>query len=184
MSAMAGGDQRAAALVYDQHSALVFGIALRMMGQQSDAEEVTLEVFAQVWRDAARYDASRATVVGWLTTITRTRALDAIRAQRRRERLVSEASTMLDEPAAMSEAPVAPDVAVDEGERATAVASALEELPPAQRRAIELAFFEGLSHPEVAARLAEPLGTVKTRIRLGMHKLRTLLAGMAPEGAR
>jgi RNA polymerase sigma-70 factor (ECF subfamily) len=160
----------------------MYGLALRMVGESADAEEVVLEAFAQAWRDAVRYDTSRGSVVGWLTTIARTRALDLIRARGRRSKMTDTAANQLDAPAAMGEGFRSADALVDDAERATAVASALNGLPDAQRRAIELAFFEGLTHPEVAERLREPLGTVKTRIRLGMQKLRDLLAGLAPEG--
>ena len=181
VAAMARGDERAASVLYDRHSAVMFGLALRMVGEVADAEEVVLDAFSQAWRDATRYDTSRGSVVGWLTTITRTRALDLIRARGRRARMNDSATTQLDEPVAMGEGFRSPDAMVDDADRAAAVTSALGELPEAQRRAIELAFFEGLTHPEVAERLREPLGTVKTRIRLGMQKLRDMLAGMAPE---
>ena len=183
VAAMARGEESAASALYDRHSAVMYGLALRMVGEVADAEEVVLDAFSQAWRDASRYDTSRGTVVGWLTTITRTRALDLIRARGRRARMNDTVTTQLDEPAAMGQGFRSPDLLVDDADRAAAVSSALGELPEAQRRAIELAFFEGLTHPEVAERLREPLGTVKTRIRLGMQKLRDMLAGMAPEGA-
>ncbi len=181
VAAMARGDERAASRLYDRHSAVMYGLALRMVGESADAEEVVLEAFAQAWRDAVRYDTSRGSVVGWLTTIARTRALDLIRARGRRAKMTETAATQLDAPAAMGEGFRSADLMVDDADRASAVATALNELPDAQRRAIELAFFEGLTHPEVAERLREPLGTVKTRIRLGMQKLRDMLSGLAPE---
>lgn len=181
--AMAGGEERAAALLYDRHGAVMYGLAIRMMGEAADAEEVVLDAFAQAWREAVRYDTTRGSVLGWLTTIVRTRALDTIRARGRRARMVDAATTRLDEPAAMGEGTPLPDAAVEGAERAGAVSSALRSLPEPQRRAIELAFFEGLTHQEVAERLREPLGTVKTRIRLGMLKLRDMLGGFAPEPA-
>ncbi len=183
VAAMARGDERAAATLYDRHSAVMYGLALRMVGEGADAEEVVLEAFAQAWRDAERYDTSRGSVVGWLTTIARTRALDLIRARGRRAKMTESAATQLDAPAAMGEGFRSADALVDDADRASAVATALNGLPDAQRRAIELAFFEGLTHPEVAERLREPLGTVKTRIRLGMQKLRDMLSGLAPESA-
>ncbi len=183
VAAMARGEESAAATLYDRHSAVMYGLALRMVGEAADADEVVMDAFAQAWRDAVRYDTSRGSVVGWLTTIARTRALDLIRARGRRSKMTDSAATQLDAPAAMGEGFRAPDQSVDEADRAAAVTSALRELPDAQRRAIELAFFEGLTHPEVAERLREPLGTVKTRIRLGMQKLRDMLSGIAPEGA-
>ena len=179
--AMARGEERAASDLYDRHGAVMYGLALRMVSEPADAEEVVLDAFAQAWRDAVRFDTSRGSVLGWLTTIVRTRALDAIRARGRRAKLVDTASVRLDEPAAMSQGAPAPDRAVEDSERNVAVGSALSALPEPQRRAIELAFFEGLTHQEVAERLREPLGTVKTRIRLGMLKLREMLGGLAPE---
>ena len=179
--AMARGEERAASDLYDRHGAVMYGLALRMVSEPADAEDVVLDAFAQAWREAARFDTSRGSVLGWLTTIVRTRALDAIRARGRRAKLVDTASVRLDEPAAMSQGAPAPDRAVEDSERNVAVGSALSALPEPQRRAIELAFFEGLTHQEVAERLREPLGTVKTRIRLGMLKLREMLGGLAPE---
>ena len=181
IAAMARGDERAAAHIYDRHVAVVYGLSLRIVHEVADAEEVVIEVFAQAWREASRFDGTRGSVIGWLTTITRTRALDLIRSRQRRHRATDAASTMLDAPAAMSEGFRAPDASVEDSERASAVAEALRELPDAQRKAIELAFYEGLTHPEVAERLNEPLGTVKTRIRLGMLKLRDILATLSSE---
>lgn len=181
---MARGEERAASELYDRHAAVVYGLALRMVGEAADAEEVVLDAFSQAWRDAARYDTSRGSVTGWLTTIVRTRALDLIRARGRRARMTDDIASDTEAPAGMSEGFPEPDQRVVDGERASAVAAALRTLPDAQRHAIELAFFEGLTHHETAERLREPLGTVKTRIRLGMLKLRDMLGTIAPEGAR
>ncbi|MBL0891298.1 MAG: sigma-70 family RNA polymerase sigma factor [Gemmatimonadaceae bacterium] len=181
LRAMAQGDTRAAAPFYDRHAALVFGLALRMTGQRADADDVVLDVFAQVWRDAARFDGTRGSVVAWLTTITRTRALDQLRARKRRDAAEERAVVLHDEPVAMGSAPDAPGEVLEAQERATAVRAALVSLPAPQRQAIELAFYQGLTHHEVAATLQEPLGTIKTRIRLGLLKLRERLAGHAPE---
>ena len=182
VAGMARGDEQCAAHLYDHHSAVMYGLALRMVGDSADAEDVVLDAFSQAWREAGRYDTSRGAVVGWLTTITRTRALDLIRARGRREKMTLSASVQSDAPVAMGEGFRSPEQSLEETDRVAAVSSALDVLPEPQRRAIELAFFEGLTHPEVAARLREPLGTVKTRIRLGMQKLRDTLSGMAPEG--
>jgi RNA polymerase sigma-70 factor (ECF subfamily) len=184
VAAMARGEERAASELYDRHAAVVYGLALRMVGEAADAEEVVLDAFSQAWRDAARYDTSRGSVTGWLTTIVRTRALDLIRARGRRARMTDDIASDTEAPAGMSEGFPEPDQRVVDGERASAVAAALRTLPDAQRHAIELAFFEGLTHHETAERLREPLGTVKTRIRLGMLKLRDMLGTIAPEGAR
>jgi RNA polymerase sigma-70 factor (ECF subfamily) len=113
----------------------------------------------------------------------RTRALDLIRARGRRAKMTDNAAGIVDTPVGMGEGFPEPDRQVSDDERAGAVSVALEALPEAQRRAIELAFFEGLTHHEVSERLKEPLGTVKTRIRLGMQKLRDMLSHVAPEGA-
>lgn len=181
VSGMAHGDEHAATTLYDRHGAVMYGLAIRMLGEPADAEEVVLDAFAQAWREAGRFDGSRGSVLGWLTTIVRSRALDAIRARGRRAKMVEKAGASSDEPVAMSQALPAPDQEVDASDRAVAVGAALRTLPDPQRRAIELAFFEGLTHQEVAERLREPLGTVKTRIRLGMLKLRDMLDGLAPE---
>jgi RNA polymerase sigma-70 factor (ECF subfamily) len=183
VGAMARGEERAAALLYDRHGAVMYGLALRMVNEAADAEEVVLDAFAQAWREANRYDTVRGSVVGWLTTIVRSRALDAARARGRRFKAVDAAGTAFDAPSSMGEPTPLPDRMVEESERAVAVTAALQALPQPQRLAIELAFFEGLTHPEVAERLREPLGTVKTRIRLGMLKLRDMLGSLAPEPA-
>lgn len=174
--AMARSDERAAAQLYDKHSAAMFALAVRIVGETADAEDVVLDVFTQAWNSAAKYDAVRGSVLGWLTTMTRTRALDLVRGRGRRAKAVDNASRSLgDDPVAVAaSAPSAVDV-VELGERADAVTSAMAVLSGQQRNAIELAFFEGLTHSEIAERLGEPLGTIKTRIRLGMQKLRDVL---------
>ena len=176
LDAMRGGDERAAAALYDRHAPMVFGLALGIVQERSDAESVVLEVFTQAWRDAARYDAARGSVASWLLVLARSRALDLVRSTGRRARLTP---VSVDDapPAALvaTDVPSDPAQAVEARDRHDQVAAALDELPAAQRAAIELAFFDGLSHTEIAEQLREPLGTVKTRIRLGMTKLRQLL---------
>ena len=179
---MSRGLERAAAVLYDRHADVMYGLALRMVGEGADAEEVVLDAFAQAWRDAARYDASRATAAGWLTTIVRTRALDLIRARSRRAKMTDKVAALPDESTSMGRRFPEADRSVLQAEEEDAISYALGALPMAQRKAIELAFYEGLTHHEVAERLREPLGTVKTRIRLGMQKLRDLLSDIAPEG--
>jgi RNA polymerase sigma-70 factor, ECF subfamily len=181
VEAMARGDEHAATALYDRVGAMVYGLALRMLGDAADAEEIVVEVFAQAWRDAARYTETRGSVIAWLTTITRTRALDHVRARRRRAAAMDRAEQQSDTVVAMGESPGTADVLVVDQERAAAVNHALTVLPDAQRRCIELAFFEGLTHHEVAMRIGEPLGTVKTRIRLGLLKLRERLTGFSRE---
>lgn len=177
VTAMAGGDESAATRLYDRYSAVLYGLALRITGVAVDAEDVVVDCFAQAWREAARFDVGKGSVIAWLTMMTRSRALDCVRARQRREKVTDRAAQEPEQPVAMSQGTAAADAVLEQGERALAVTSALQQLPPPQRRAIELAFFEGLTHPEVAERLREPLGTVKTRIRLGMQKLREALGG-------
>jgi RNA polymerase sigma-70 factor (ECF subfamily) len=179
--AMAAGDERAATLLYDRTSAVLYGLALRIVGEAADADDVVVDCYAQAWREAARFDATKASVIAWLTMMTRSRALDVVRARQRRDKVTDRAALEPDQPVAMSQDRPGADVALEHAERAHAVTDALDSLPPAQRTAIELAFFEGLTHPEVAERLREPLGTVKTRIRLGMQKLRDALGRWAPD---
>jgi len=182
ITAMARQDERAAARFYDKYSAAMFGLAVRIVGEAADAEDVVLDAFTQAWSNAAKYATHRGSVLGWLTTITRTRALDCVRSRGRRTKAVDAASqSMGDDPVAVAGAGVSASEALELGERAAAVTSAMVALSAHQRNAIELAFFEGLSHSEIAERLDEPLGTIKTRIRLGMLKLRDVLLGV-PQG--
>ncbi len=180
---MATGDERAAATLYDRHAGLVLALALRITSDRGDAEDVVVESFAQAWEQAARYDATRSAVVSWLANIARSRALDLVRARGRREQRVAADSTVVESTAT----PVEGDDVLsqlEQAERDARVAGALAVLPEPQRAAIELAFYEGLSHAEIADRIATPLGTVKTRIRMGMQKLRELLApDMTPEAS-
>jgi RNA polymerase sigma-70 factor, ECF subfamily len=174
--AAAAGDERAVARLYDRHGATLYAVAYRIVGEAADAEEVVAEAFAQAWRDAARFDAARGSVAAWLTMIVRSRALDLVRARTRRTRATTAAAG--EEPGtapAMGSRHEDPAERVDAGERRERVRAALAILAPPQRQAIELAFFEGLSQSEIAERLHEPLGTVKTRVRLGMQKLRDAL---------
>jgi RNA polymerase sigma-70 factor, ECF subfamily len=172
----AGGDERAIGLLYDRYSDVLYAVAYRIAGQRADAEEVVVEAFAQAWRDAPRFELGRGSVAGWLTTIARSRALDLVRARSRRERMTAAAAAdRPGNPPAMGDLPADPAGSLDQDERRRQVQQALESLSPSQRRAIELAYFEGLSQSEIAERLQEPLGTVKTRVRLGMQKLREML---------
>ena len=167
---MATGDASALGDLYDAHAGSIYSLALRILGDTSDAEEVVQDVFTQAWRQAARYDARRATVVGWLLMMTRSRSLDRLRArQARPDRTVATplpdlASTA---PGQEAEALGAEDVA--------RLRTALGRLGDAARTPIELAYYEGLSQSAIAERLGQPLGTVKTRMRTALAQLREWL---------
>ncbi len=169
---IAAGNQAAIATFYDTTNRLAYGLILRVLSDASIAEEVLLDVYTQVWRQAAGYDAQRGSPLAWLTTIARSRAIDRLRSgwqdQKRKEPLDSVGNT----PAAAA----SPEEATVASERQRFVRAALGSLSPEQREVIELAYFGGLSHSEIATRLNQPLGTVKTRTRLGMIKLREALA--------
>jgi RNA polymerase sigma-70 factor, ECF subfamily len=167
------GDQGAAAGLYDRHSRALYSLILRILGDEGEAEDVLQEVFVQAFRQAGRYDASRGAVVAWLLMMARSRAIDRLRTRRTRvEGRTGEVQVLNDLPDAQ---PDAASVIIGE-EQTRLVRHALAELPLVQRVAIELAYYEGLSHSEIAERLEQPLGTIKTRIRLGLLKLRDELA--------
>lgn len=170
----AGGDSAAVARLYDRHAPVLYAVAFRVTRDATDAEEAVAEAFAQAWRSADRFDGARGSVPAWLATMARTRALDLVRARARRERAGERAAASGEAPAPSGDAPD-PAMAVEADERRRQVAAALGGLSDVQRQAIELAFYGGLSHSEIAERLGEPLGTVKTRIRGGMQRLREVL---------
>lgn len=173
---MAAGDERALGELYDRHGSTVYALARAIVGEHADTEEVVADAFSQAWRTASQFDPTRGTVAAWLATITRTRALDLVRARGRRAKVLSRAALESD---AGFAAPLAtgdaPDRDVERQEARQLVTHSLADLPEAQRRVIELAYFGGLTHSEIAAELNEPLGTVKTRLRAGMEKLRDAL---------
>ncbi|MGH7526342.1 MAG: sigma-70 family RNA polymerase sigma factor [Gemmatimonadales bacterium] len=172
----AEGDERAIAALYDRYGGVLYAVAYRIVGQRADAEEVVIEAFSQAWREAPRFESARGSVAGWLTMFARSRALDLVRARARRERITAAAAADRPETSpAMGDWRADPATSYDHSERRRQVQEALQSLSPPQRQAIELAFFEGLSQSEIAARLQEPLGTIKTRVRLGMQKLRECL---------
>lgn len=181
---MATGDESALAQLYDRHARTAYAIAFAITRERADAEEAVADAFNQVWRNAAQYEADRGSVAAWLATMTRTRALDVLRARGRRLRALERAAhldeTGLATPVAAADAP---DRAPERDEARRLVTSSLAELPLPQRRVVELAYFNGLTQSEIAAELQEPLGTVKTRMRAALEKLRARLGPLLPEGA-
>jgi len=168
---MASGDGAALRTLYDQHARAVFSLAVRLLHSQQDAEDLVQEVFVQAWRQAIRYDPGRGTVAAWLLMQTRSRAIDQLRSRRARPEGTDAESVLAQQrdPAAGA------DVEVVRLEQADAVRRALDDLPYPQRAALELAYYQGLTHVEIAAQLQAPLGTVKTRIRQGLLRLRDAL---------
>ncbi|BFU96647.1 MAG: putative RNA polymerase sigma factor, sigma-24 homolog [Nitrospira sp.] len=168
------GDQQAFSQLYDLSSTLLYTLALRILGSREDAEELLQDVYLEVWRKVARYDVGRGTPVAWLITLTRSRAIDRLRARAARGQQTT-ASLEQDAASQIKDTRPSPFETQADQELRLAVGSAMASLPAAQQQAIELAYYEGLSHMEIAARLNQPLGTVKTRIKLGMSKLRDTL---------
>jgi RNA polymerase sigma-70 factor, ECF subfamily len=166
------GDGDALTCLFDQHSHVALGLLVRMLGGHAEAEEVLQETFLQVWMQADRYDEERSSPRGWILMLARSRALDRLRgraARRRREEEVASegARHSLLHPEATER--------LESAEQRSRIGSALGQLPPEQRHCIELAFFEGLTQTQIAERLKVPLGTIKSRILLGMNKLRQAL---------
>jgi RNA polymerase sigma-70 factor (ECF subfamily) len=152
--------------LYDRYSSIVYSIALRVLGDTGAAEDVLQEVFLQLWRNPGVFDSSRGNMAAWLAVIARNRAIDSLR-KRRPETDIADVVVSVE-----------PDLAGDT-ERARAmekIRGVLGDMPAAQRSALEMAYFEGLTHIEIAARTGEPLGTVKTRIRAGLLSLRKAFA--------
>lgn len=173
IAAVAGGDEASFGMLYDRYVKAVYSLALRIVQEQGVAEEVTQEVFVRLWRNAATFTSERGRFASWLLGMTHHLAIDQVR--RRRARPQAIAST--------DDLPVQglPDTRIDVEEEAwmsvrrDVLRRALAQLPEAQRRVIELAYFNGLTHVEIAALVGDPLGTIKTRMRLGLQKLRESL---------
>jgi RNA polymerase sigma-70 factor (ECF subfamily) len=162
MAGVHSGDQHSMAQLYDRHSSAVYGVALRVLGDSGTAEEVLQDVFMQLWRNPQVFDASRGSLGAWLAVIARNRAIDVLRKRPPESDLAAVAiSVNVDLPTAL-----------DQNRAIEKIRGALRDMPAAQRSALEMAFFEGLTHTEIADRTGEPLGTVKTRIRTGLLALR------------
>jgi RNA polymerase sigma-70 factor (ECF subfamily) len=160
-------DEHGLAELYDRTSPLVFGLALRILNDNSSAQDVTQEVYLQVWRDAARYEARRGAPLTWLITIARTRAIDFLRSTKKHDDVEP-----LDSHVDFADGSLSAEDRVAANGRQAIISAALKLLSPAQRQAIELSFYAGLSHSEIASKLKQPIGTVKNHIRLGMLRLR------------
>ena len=167
---LARGDAGALAELYDRHGRMVFSLAVRILSDHGEAEDLTQDVFALAWRNAARYDPARGAVAAWLLITTRTRAIDRLRGRRVRPGAATEDDVRrLD---AIPDAAPSVELIVADRQMAGRVRDALAVLPADQRLALELAYFEGLSHSEIGERTGTPLGTIKTRIRTGLSRLR------------
>ncbi|HEX8493823.1 MAG TPA: sigma-70 family RNA polymerase sigma factor [Pyrinomonadaceae bacterium] len=166
---IAGGDEVALASLYDRYKSILFSLILRILHSQSEAEDILQDVFIQVWNKASDFDETRGRPFTWLVTLSRSRSIDRLRQLSSRERTATEATR--DAPEEWTDA----ETEAIKSEQSAVVRSALAELPEEQRRTLLLAYFEGLTQTEIAARLNAPLGTVKTRMRSGMIKLRELL---------
>jgi RNA polymerase sigma-70 factor, ECF subfamily len=167
---MAGGDQSALHALYDRTHRLVFTLAVRITTNRETAEEVTVDVFHDVWRRSSDYDPANGTVVGWIMNQARSRAIDRLRLEQRKKRVNPHADDPLP-PSSASD----PHQTLELGQLCSVLEKALVLLSPEERQAIETAYFAELTHAEAAERLNQPLGTVKTRIRSGLAKLRKAL---------
>ena len=156
------GNQEAMAQLYDRYASVVYAVALRVLGEAAAAEDVLQEIFMQLWRNPGSFDASRGELTPWLVVITRNRAVDVLRKRRPQSEL---SETLVS---------VEPDLASEADRTRTAdkIRATLRDMPTAQRSVLEMAYFEGYSHSEIAAKTGEPLGTIKTRIRAGLMLLR------------
>jgi RNA polymerase sigma-70 factor (ECF subfamily) len=172
MQLVAEGNPRAFELIYDRHGGAAFSLAYRMVGNRVTAEDTTQEAFLSIWRSRLRYDPSRGSVRTWVLGIVHNRAIDALR----RGSVHDRARDTIEGVEERFEASERTEVEVARREEAAGVRSALDALPDDQRRTIELAYFGGFSHSEIAELLNEPIGTVKGRMRLGLDKLRRRLA--------
>ena len=174
--AIAAGDKAAFGSLYDRYAGTVMALCLRVLGDRAEAEEAVTDVFWQVWQQAGRFDLDRGQPIAWLSTLARTRAIDRRRALLRRRSVVlpeDDGDGSRTERVASSSDPHADAIGSQQGER---VRRALSALAPDQRRAVEMNFFGGLSHQDIAEELGEPLGTIKTRIRSGLARLKESLS--------
>lgn len=178
LARIVAGDREAFAAFYDLHAPVLFGFCVRILKDARDAEDVLQETFVQAWRDARRFDPTRASARSWLFTIARSRAFDRWRSRRSFEKRVSQAD------AAALDGAADPGDPVPAADARAFVGRALAQLNDHEQAVLRLAYFEGLTQEEIAARLNEPLGTVKSRTRSGLSKLRTIAAVAGKEAGR
>ncbi len=173
----ATGDERAFAALYDRLSGPLYSLAVKMLGDAGEAQDALQDVFVQLWRRAGSYDSTQSSVFSWAMLMTRSRVIDRLRGRGRRLRVV--ASSIDEESSSAAKDASAPENTtdtVDRNEEAMRLRGVLQKLPADQRQAIELAFFDALTHHQIAERLNEPLGTIKARIRRGLLRLRERVA--------
>jgi RNA polymerase sigma-70 factor, ECF subfamily len=175
MQLVGEGNPRAFELLYDRHGGAAFSLAYRMVGERVAAEDISQEAFLSIWRSRMRYDPARGSVRTWVLGIVHNRAIDALRRGSVHERRREEFEGVEER----HEAKERTDVEAARREEARSVRSALDTLPADQRRTIELAYFGGFSHSQIAELLDEPIGTIKGRMRLGLGKLRDQLSDLA-----
>lgn len=165
ISRIRAGDEDALAALHDRYAQVVYSVALRVLGDTSQAEDVLQEIFLQLWRNPQTFDSSRGSLAAWLAVIARHRAIDQLRRRRPEsdiDEIVVSVDSKLEQTAELNQA-------------VARIRRAVEQLPPEQRKPLELAFFQGLTHTEIAAKTGEPLGTIKTRIRAALLTLRKVL---------
>ena len=181
LSRVAKRDESALGELYDATSRLVYGLVLRLVREPATAEDITMEVYLQVWRTAQSYNATRGSVNSWLITVAHSRAIDYLRSSH--ARFEQHKQSLDDAVHELRDGAASPEAEVDGKDRAEVVRQAMASLPEEQRQLIELGYYSGLSHSEIAEQLGMPLGTVKSRIRTAMLRLRELLSPYA-ESAR
>ncbi len=166
MSAIRSGQESAMGALYDRYSGVVYSVALRVLGDTAGAEDILQDIFIQVWRNPALFNSQRGSIGPWLAVIARNRAIDVLRKRHPEDDIADVVVS------------VTPDMTgnAERGQAMEKVLGALTAMPAAQRSALEMAYFEGLTHTEIAAKTGEPLGTVKTRIRSGLLALRKVFS--------
>lgn len=180
---MAAGDESALGALYDRWSTLVHSVVARITADPGDAEELVEETFLQAWRQAGRYEGTRGGVRTWLVVIARSRALDRVRLAGHRRAAAAEPLEAAESAGALHQSHDTPLDAAEVAETRQIVHAAMEKLPADQRETLELAYFKGMSQSEIAQATGQPLGTIKTRCRLGLMKLREALSVLREDGA-